>query len=344
VPDCEVSLRCDGVTALPDVRTDRDGRFKFCRPLPATWSAQVMKVSLCDGGIWGPKFEFAAAATDVRLSLDAALLELRWLDPDGNELLPQYAVAEVRRAGSDVVMARQNDELAWLCVPPRAQVSVTAALANGFAVAEQLAAPAGGRRRFDLKFRAVPRAPFRVELAWDDGQPVAEFECSVAGSEPEAAVGAQQTSTGPGHCEWLAPIGKVVVSARAYPSKFDGGEVELGATVTADGGGVAKVVVRRHGRIALLLRDIAAPDRIDDEFDADVQIGDVELQHFIVRDGDVETTSSEPPLGRRLDTLQLLLPGRHEVVVTADGWLPGRATVDVKADDVVDVSIWLQRK
>ncbi|MBK8097269.1 MAG: hypothetical protein IPK26_09185 [Planctomycetes bacterium] len=327
-----------------DVRTDADGRFAFCRPQPAAWAARPMGVSLLDGGIWGPMFAFDAANTQGRMALDAALLELRWFDPEGRELLPQRAVAEVRRAGSDAVMAQQNDELAWLLVPPGARVTITSTMRSGFVVAEELVAPAGGRQRFDLKFRPVPRAPFRVELTWSDGKPVDQFECHVVGLEPGAEVAGQRTAQAPGHCEWLAPIGQVRISACGHPGRFDGGEIEADAIVTADGSGVAKVVLPRLGRIALTLRDTAAADRIDDEFAAEVRIGEVEFQHFVWTADGTETTSSEPPLGRRLETLQLLPPGRHEVVVEATGWLPAKATVDVVADQVVDVVVWLQKR
>lgn len=345
VPDCEVSVSCPDLRRVRDeVRTDAAGGFTFCRPQPVAWVAQPTGVSVLDGGTWGPTVAFDAADTHGRVVLDAALLELHWFDPEGRELLPQYAVAEVRRAGGDAVMAQQNGDLGWLVVPPGSRVTIRSILRSGHVVAEDLVAPAGGRQRFDLRFQAVPRAPFRVEVTWNDGKPVEQYECQVLGQEPGAEVWGQRTAQAPGHCEWLAPIGQVRVTARGYSAHLDGGEVEVDAIATADGAAVARVVLPRLGRIALTLRDTGASERVDDEFSADVRVGAVEVGHFVWTVDGMETTSSEPPLGRRLETLQLLPPGRHEVVVEALGWLPAKATVDVVADQVADVVVWLQKR
>ena len=344
VADCEVTLHTDGVRGGNDeVRTDADGRFTYVRPLANAWSAQLMKVSTQQGS-GGQSYPFAAEATEVRLPVDAALLELQWTDPEGSPLLPQYATAKVRDGTSDELFAEQNGELAWLLVPPNSRVHIQATTASGCVVDQELTAPAGGRQRSDLRYRQLPRAAFRVDLVWGDGTPLTEFDCHVSSAEPGSQVRAERTRQAPGHCEWLAPIGKVTITARGYPSMYDGGEVELTATVLADGTGSAKVVVPRHGRIAITLRDTAAADRIDDKFAADVTVAGEPLSSFIYTEGDTETDSSEPPLGRKLGTLQLLLPGTHEVCVTAEGWLPAKATVEVRADQVTEVVVWLQKR
>lgn len=343
VGNCEVALRTEGVRSAGDhVLTDRDGRFTYVRPLPNAWSATLMKVSTQRGGTWGPSFPFAADVALARLEVDAALLELHWFDPDGTPLLPQYAMAQVRDSTTDEVFAEQNGELAWLLVPTNSRVRVQATTVGGCVVAQQLTAPARGRQRCELRFQRLPRAAFRVDLVWEDGTPVAEFDCSVGSAEPGQA-SAEETQRRAGQCEWLAPIGKVTITARGYPSMYDGGEVEALATVLADGTGAARVVIPRRGRIAITLRDIAAADRVDDDFAADIKVAGEELSHFVYTDGDMEMTSSEPPLGRKLDTLQLLPPGTHEVTVTAEGWLPAKATVEVRADQVAEIVVWLQK-
>ena len=340
--NCKLSLRCEGGRGIAAV-TDHDGRFHYARPLANAWRVQLTEVSLLEGGIWGPESEFAATDTSVRLVADAALLELRWLDPDGVELLPAQATATVWLAGSDKVLAQQSGHLAHAVVPPGSRVRITSS-GGAYAVGAELTAPAGGRQRCDLQFRAVPRAPFRVELNWDDGKPVEEFECSAWSTDQALSVRAEQTAAAPGRCELLAPVGKVRIRATGMPSRFDGGEVEVDAEVPADGSGVARVVLPRLGRVALTLRDRAASERIDDDFEGDVKVGAIELDQFTWTDGEMQMTSTEPPLGRRLEGLRLLPPGSYEVVVTAAGWLPATARVQVVADKVADVVVWLQKQ
>jgi RNA polymerase sigma-70 factor (ECF subfamily) len=340
--------------------TDERGRFCVFRPAATPWSVHVRGVYGLDGTRNAPDQQVAADASDVQLVVDGALIHLRWFDPAGSELLPQSCSLDVFRpddahlaraaqrgdaAAAEKAILQESTRDAYTIVPAGSHLWLRSAARGGLQVDEVFDVPAGGvRHEVALRYRAVPRAELEVQVRFQDGTVPAAFSCR-ARSRSGSAVGGEELARAPGSCRMMMPLGDVEVTVSAYPEHLDGGEETRAARVEATGANVCEVVLQRRGRFALLLRDAAQPDRFDqNSISARVTAGGEEIGLFQYEDGDSEMTSSEPPIGRRAETLTLLPVGRHRVDIAVEGFEPVTAFVDIAADQMAEVAVLLTRK
>jgi hypothetical protein len=347
--------------------TDERGRFCVFRPAAAPWSVHVRGVYGLDGTRIAPDQQVAADASDVRLVVDGALIRLRWFDPAGSELLPQSCSLDVFRpddahlaraaqrgdaAAAEKAILQEEEAIlhkstrdAYTIVPAGSHLWLRSAARGGLQVNEVFDVPAGGvRHEVALRYRAVPRAELEVQVRFQDGAVPAEFNCR-ARSRSGSAVGGEELARAPGSCRLMMPLGDVEVTVSAYSEYLAGGEETRAARVEATGENVCEVVLQRRGRFALLLRDAAQPDRFDENsISAQVTAGGEKIGFFRYDDGGSEFTSSEPPIGRRAETLTLLPVGRHRVDVAVQGFEPVTAFVDIAADQMAEVAVLLTRK
>jgi RNA polymerase sigma-70 factor (ECF subfamily) len=337
--------------------TDARGRFTVVRPGAAPCRLFVLGFGV---GRNSPEQEVPGEQSEVRIVVEGTLLALRWLDPAGNELLPQKAlllvfppearaVALLAQAGDPEAAAKaiSSDSIstAQVVVPTGSHLLFQAGARGGLGVNQLVDVPDGGSRHAaTLRFAAVPRAPLEVRIRFRDGGVPEEFHCRVNSAGHGVAV-AEEVGREPGVSRWLAPIGPVQVLVAAYPEHLDDVLETFTAMVTEGGSNVCEAVLARRGRFALTLRDAGAPERFDDrDVSASVTVGGTEVGQFGYNDGDMEITSSEPPIGRRAEVLTMLPVGRYEVQVAVAGFEPVSAFVDVAEAKVAEVALLLTRK
>jgi hypothetical protein len=195
----------------------------------------------------------------------------------------------------------------------------------------------------ELDYVPMPSAELLVRVRFADGAVPDEFECNVRG---DAAT--RQTEVlehAPGLHRVRCGVGEMVIDVTAYPSWLDDGFEQRRTTTVVDGRHEVDVVLQRRGRVAFTLRDAAEPDRVaDDALDGVVAAGELELERFTYHDGEYEVTSSQPPLGRRIECLTLLPVGKQELRFAFEGFAPTTAVADVREQEMAELTVWLQRR
>jgi RNA polymerase sigma-70 factor (ECF subfamily) len=336
--------------------TDARGRFLVVRPpaLPCRMSVEGSR-----GALDSPEQEVTGDQTDVRVVVEGTLRGLHWFDPDGIELLPQKAsllvfppeardVALLAQAGDREAMEKairsESTTSAQVIVPAGSHLLFQAGARGGVGLNQLFDVPDGGSRHTaTLRFVAVPRAPLEVRIRFRDGGVPEQFHCRVTAAGRGVAT-AEEVGRERGVCRWLAPLGPVQVWVAAYPEYLDGVLETFKGTV-AEGSNVCEAVLERRGRFFLLLRDAAAPGSLDNRgVSASVTVGDTEIQQFMYTEDDSEITSSQPPIGRRVEVLTMMPVGRHEVKALVEGFEPASGFVDIAEGKQPEVALLLTRK
>ncbi|MCA8973433.1 MAG: carboxypeptidase regulatory-like domain-containing protein [Planctomycetes bacterium] len=340
------------------VVTDANGFFAAHRPTLSPWRVFIAHVPMAGRVEMDSPLELPADRDCIDLAIDGVWLRLTWLAPDGQQLLPVPArcvvfapadldLARAARAGDTDSLARALgvvDLSRPVVVPAGVQLWIRAEVPGGLGVDELVNVPARSCA-FDLGLPLVesPAAAIDVRVRFDDGEIPAEFRCDVRpepGARPREFV---ETSRSPGRVQGWCAVGNVRVIVSAYDGWRDAADEERLLVTRGDRDNDVEVVVRRRGRVQLVLRDSTDPHRVvADGIEGDVEIGGVACDRFFWRENGELQHYGFPPIGLPIEPRALFPIGRQPARFALAGFEPKTMTLDVRTGEPQPVVVWLQ--